>query len=509
MKVTFVHPPALMAVDNYSTITQPPLGIGYLAAYVRQLGHKVAVVDAVGDAVTRITPWPLRERRLFQGLSFEEIYERIPEDSDVIGLSCMFTHAWPMVRELMKGIKRRFPHARLIAGGEHTSSMYEAVLTQTGAEACVLGEGEVTLGELLAAFESGGDLSKVEGLAYCDADGKVVKTGARKRIADPDTLPWPAWDLMDPMMYLAGETYMGPNPGRSMPMLATRGCPFRCTFCSSPQMWTQVWKTRNPVKVCDEMEYYMQTYGADDFQFQDLTAIVRKDWIVAFCQEIIRRGLKLTWSLPVGTRSEAIDQEVARYLKASGCHHVTYAPESGSDRILKSIEKKVHLGHLEESARGSLAEGLKVCLFMIVGFPQEEPEDIKKTFAWLRRMARLGVHEVAVSTFVPLPGTQLFHETNAAKSITVDDEYCYWMTGATSLTSIKSWHPKMSDARLRWLKLSSMGQFYLISYYHHPRRLWAVIRNFIKNQQETKVDRVLREFANKFRAVGQARAAAR
>jgi anaerobic magnesium-protoporphyrin IX monomethyl ester cyclase len=379
--------------------------------------------------------------------------------------------------------------------------MHKEVLEQSPVEVCVLGEGEVTLIELLDAMQSGGDFSKIAGIAFRGKDGQIVKTAKRARIADPDVLPLPAWDLLDPMAYLAGEVFMGPAAGRSMPMLATRGCPFRCTFCSSPNMWTQVWKARKPQLVVDEMQRWMRDYGANDFQFQDLTAIVRKDWIVAFCKELVARKLNITWSLPVGTRSEAIDAEVSKLLVASGCHHVTYAPESGSEDILRAIEKKVHLGHLEESALGSIKAGMKVCLFMIVGFPQESDDDIKKTFRWLRRMARLGVHEIAVSTFVPLPGTQLFGETAQIKPIVVDDEYCYWMTGATSLFTIKSWNPRISDARLRFLKLSAMAQFYLISYLFHPGRLVSLFTNMLRGKQETKVDRVIQEFASKLKAV--------
>src|SRR5207302_1932027 len=207
MKLTLVQPPSMMAVDSYSTITQPPLGIAYLAAYARRLGHEVHVVDGVGAAVKSVRPWLQRKKRLIQGLSFEQLIECIPRDSDVIGMSCMFTHAWPMVRELMLLLRKEFPAAKLIAGGEHVSAMYDTVLR--------------------------------------------------------------------------------------------RGCRFECTFCSSPQMWTQVWNARSPVKVVDEIEYYTKAFRADDFQFQDLTAIVRKDWIVAFCQELIRRQLNITWQLPV------------------------------------------------------------------------------------------------------------------------------------------------------------------------------------------------------------------
>lgn len=497
MKIVLVQPPGLMAVDNYSTITQPPLGIAYLAAYARDRGHEVVIVDAVGEAVERLRPWPRRAKRLIQGLSIEETAARVPEDAEVIGVSCMFTHAWPLVRELMIELKRVRPKAKLIAGGEHVTSLYKMVLEQTPADACVLGEGEVTFLELLDAFRDGRDLNGIKGLAYRGPSG-IVAGPRRDRIADPDSLPLPAWDLVDPMAYLAGSIFMGPTAGgRSIPMLATRGCPFRCTFCSSPNMWTQVWKARKPHLVVDEMELWKKRYGADDFQFQDLTAIVRKDWIVAFCKEIVRRNMKITWSLPVGTRSEAIDGEVAELLVASGCHHITYAPESGSDAILKAIEKKVHLGHLEDSAKSSMAAGMKVCLFMIVGFPQETWADIRKTLSWIRRMARMGVHEIAVSTFVPLPGTQLYKDVDAVTRVVVDDEYCHWMTGATSLFSVRSWSPIMSDAQLRLLKLFAMGQFYLISYLWHPSRLWRMVSNFVAGRQETKVDRVLKEFSVK------------
>lgn len=495
MKITLVQPPAIMAVDNYSTITQPPLGVAYLAAYARRLGHDVHVVDAVGEAVKMIRPWPFRSKRLIQGLSSQEIVERIPSDSDVIGVSCMFTHAWPMVRELMILLKREFPHVKLIAGGEHVTSMYDMVLRQTPVELCVMGEGEYTLGDVLEAFQNEvKDYSTISGVSFINAAGEVVKTGRRKRVMDPDELPWPAWDLLDPMAYVENEVYMGPAVGRSMPMLATRGCPFECTFCSSANMWTQVWKARKPAEVADEIEAYIKRYQANDFQFQDLTAIVRKDWIVEFCKELISRKLNVTWQLPVGTRSEAIDAEVTEYLVVSGCHHITYAPESGSERILRSIKKKVKLDRLENSVRASLKAGMRVCLFNIIGFPQEAMDDVKKTLKWLRHMAKIGVHEIAVSTFVPLPGTELFDETNEIKPIAVDDEYCHWMTGSTSLLTVRSWNPEISDRKLLFLKLFAFAQFYVVSFFYHPDRLWKLIRNVFLKKQETKVDRVIREF---------------
>jgi radical SAM superfamily enzyme YgiQ (UPF0313 family) len=490
-----------MALDSYSAITQPPLGIAYLAAYARQCGHQVSVIDAVGAAVTKLRPWPQREKRLLQGLSSEEIIARIPTDIEVIAVSAMFTHAWPMVRELLRAIAQARPRARIIAGGEHVTALPEAVLRDSPVTVCVLGEGELTLAELLAACAAGQkDLSQVAGIAWRDASGRIIVNPRRRRIVNVDSLPYPAWDLIDPMRYEASSVFMGPKGGRSLPMLATRGCPYRCTFCASAAMWTQLWRPRDPGRVVDEMQQYVQRYGVDDFQFQDLTAIVRKDWIVAFCRELQARGLRIRWSLPVGTRAEAIDREVADLLLATGCAHITYAPESASPRILAAIEKKVRLDHMERSIRDSLDAGLVVCLFMIIGFPQEEPQDIQTTRRWLRRMARLGVHEVAVSTFVPLPGTKLFEDIDRASPLVIDDEYCYWMTGTTSLTNVRSWNPRWTGRALLRLKLVAMLEFFLISYLCHPARFWRLLANALSGRQETKVDRVLREFAIKLGA---------
>jgi len=161
---------------------------------------------------------------------------------------------------------------------------------------------------------------------------------------------------------------------------------------------------------------------------------------------------------------------------------------------LKLIKKQINLEHLEESVRASLKSGMRVCLLTIIGLPQETMEDIKKTFAWQRKMARLGVHEMAVSTFVPLPGTELFQTLYDAHEVEMDDKYCYWMTAATSMWTVRSWNPNFSNRKLLLLRLWSIIQFYGLSFIYHPKRLLDIIVNIFKNRQETKVDRVIREF---------------
>ncbi len=178
-----------------------------------------------------------------------------------------------------------------------------------------------------------------------------------------------------------------------MPMLATRGCPYECTFCSNPEMWTTRWIARNPTKVLDEMQLYQERYGATNFDFYDLTAIVKRSWIIEFTQMILDRKMQFTWQLPSGTRSEAIDGEVSRLLYESGCRNMSYAPESGSPEVLKRIKKVVKLDRLEKSVRGAVNSKLNVKLNIIMGFPNEStqraaPDDQLSVSDGTRRGAR-------------------------------------------------------------------------------------------------------------------------
>ena len=500
LHLTLIQPPALMAKNNYSTITQPPLGLAYLGAVALEAGHQVEIVDAVGEDIGRFEDWAENDKFILQGVSITDVVARINPETDFIGITCMFTHSWPMVRQLINHVRKNFPEKLFFGGGEHITSMHELVMRESPLDGCVLGEGEETLLEILNAGADRGKWTDIKGFCFRSPDdGSLVINPRRDRIRALDEIPWPNWDLMNPMNYLKSKVYIGPRTGRTMPMLATRGCPYQCTFCSSSSMWTTRYWTRSPKDVVDEMVYYYKKYDATDFQFQDLTAIIKKKWIVAFCQELISRNLNISWQIPVGTRSEAIDQEVADLLIKSGCNYIQYAPESGSTRILQVIKKKVNLDNLMASVMATLGSNMQVCVLLIIGFPDETPEDIADTFRFIRKLALKGVHEIAVSCLVPLPGTAIFNDLKKDGYIVLNDDYCYWMSGATALTNVKSWNPAISDNRLRFLKLWGLTQFFLLSWILHPGRALKIVRNLFAGKQENKVDRVLREFVEKVR----------
>jgi radical SAM superfamily enzyme YgiQ (UPF0313 family) len=362
--------------------------MAYIAASIESQGHDLQVIDAVGSALTTYTPFgPVYLR----GLSFDEIVGRIDPGTEAIGLSNMFSCQWPATKRLIAKIRKAFSHTPIILGGEHSTGMPELTLTQAPVDVVVLGEGEETIVEVLRYYGQGGpkDLSLIPGVAF-QLDGKVIQTGRRNRITGIDDIPEPAWHHFNIEDYIGFNQPHGASLGRYMPMLATRGCPYKCTFCTSPQMWTQRWIMRDPKKIVDEIEKYNSMYIATDFHFEDLTAIVKKQKILALAEEILDRRLKITFQLPSGTRSEAVDQETAKAIKAAGCSEFQFAPESGDERILKAIAKKVELPRLFEAASHAIREGIIVSCNFIFGFPEDDWKSIWNNYKIIIKYAYLG-----------------------------------------------------------------------------------------------------------------------
>jgi radical SAM superfamily enzyme YgiQ (UPF0313 family) len=237
-------------------------------------------------------------------------------------------------------------------------------------------------------------------------------------------------------------------------------------------MWTQRWIARDPRRLADEMELYVRTYRVTNFDFQDLTAIVKRQWIVDFCRELIARGLEITWQMPSGTRAEVFDAEVADLLYRSGCRALAFAPESGSPEILKIVKKQVDLGHMRDAMRAAVRRGLKLSCFIVIGFPDDTPATLRQTLRLIRRMAVLGVWDVAVSKFVPYPGSELFKRLQREGKIQLDDEF--FVSPMDFYTAkAPSYADRVSTRRLYWTMVWMFVNFYVLSFTLRP---WRVIR---------------------------------
>ena len=427
--VALAPPPVVVLPGALATHgPTPPLGAAYVAAALRDAGFHVQLIDGAGAALDQSVtiPSPIGPLQRI-GLSIDAIVEGIDAKASVVGVSTMFLHEWPTVRELCSTIKQRRPDIHLVVGGENATAFHRWMLQQSDAiDCCVLGEGEATMVELVERLSAGHSLDGLEGIATRpdrrDASsgvGVLPKRMTRAQLADHAARP--AWDLVPLDRYWEHYPFFGVHRGRSIEVLGTRGCPYRCSFCSSPQMWTTRYVTRAPEDVADEIEDYVKRFGVRNVNFVDLTAATNRRWTLALCDEIEARGLDLTWQLPVGTRIEAIDREVLGRLRATGCRNITFAPESGSDRLLTIMDKRVDLDHVLEAVAEAEELGLNATINVLIGHPHETWRDLWKSVRFMLKASWLGCSDTAVVMFCPYPGGADFDEMVAGGTHVVDD----------------------------------------------------------------------------------------
>ena len=265
-------------------------------------------------------------------------------------------------------------------------------------------------------------------------------------------------------------------------------------------MWTTRWYARKPDEVLDEIQAYQEKYGATNFDFYDLTAIVKRTWIIEFTDRIRERNMKFTWQLPSGTRSEAIDAEVCRRLYESGCRNMSYAPESGSPEVLKRIKKEVKLDRLEASVMSAVKNSLNVKLNIIMGFPGESTGELGQTVRFLARMGRAGVHDMSISLFSPYPGSQLYHELRKSGRIPeLSDEYFLSLCAYKDFAQSTSYTEGVQPSTLNRYRILGFVTFYGIQYAVRPWRMIRLLSNLVQHKQESRLDKSLQDLARRMR----------
>jgi len=538
MRIALVRPPVIQlrtSLSAYGAIL--PIGLAYVAAVLRDAGHALQVVDAAGEGIDSFRDFESPIGTLtMNGLSPEEIVARLAPGTQVLGITHMFLHEWPTVREIAERAKAAVPGLTVVVGGENATAYWSWMFAQTDAvDFCVLGEGEATMRELVARLSRGEPVAGLHGVVSCaehrarggsldaairtgppvrtedlvdtapvalpagEADDENETAGARESggpvLSTRDTalgaMPRPAWELFPVERYLQHADNHGVNRGRSLPMLATRGCPYRCTFCSSPAMWTTKYVTRPPQDVVDEIKHAIARWGITNVNFCDLTAIVKREWILEFGRLLQQEQLDLTWQLPTGTRSEVLDDEVLPLIFETGCRNITYAPESGSERMLKEIKKNVLIPRMLGSLRSARRAGLVTRVNIIIGHPRETWRDTRASLRFLMRAALAGCQDSAVMIFAPYPGSADFRELLAQGKVEMGPDYFYLALARSGFSS-KTYNQRMSTRQLILAQYGMLLAFYATAYLSRPWRAIGALRSLFTGKENTQLDQLLR-----------------
>jgi radical SAM superfamily enzyme YgiQ (UPF0313 family) len=481
VRVALVRGPIVSTLRAFNNEATPCIGFAYIAAYARKRGYSCEIVDAIGEGLSQF--WPLLEFPGYQcqGLTIEQILARIPRDVEVIGFSGMFSGEWPVMRHLIRIARKTHPNALFVVGGEHITALTEFSLRDCPEiDLCVRGEGEHIFYEVLETYRLGGDYGRIGGVSFIDAAGNYAEVGGLSRIREVDGIPWPEW----PEGYMErfwekGKSY-GVQTERDMPIMASRGCPYQCTFCSSPSMWTTRYILRDIDDLVAEIKSYAARYNITALQFYDLTAITKKRWTIEFCNRLIAEGIDIKWSLPSGTRSEALDGETLSFLKRTNCNYLVYAPESGSPETLEKIKKRIDLDKLTDSVLEAKRQGIIVRTNLIIGFPHETRRHVFETIRFGLYLAWKGADEVTINIFSPYPGTEIFGELVNEKKFQMGDDFFLCLTSLNSdYSSLNplTCNPHMGPRELAFYRLSFMLLNYGVGYLAYPSRILRTLHN--------------------------------
>lgn len=400
-KVLFISP-STRHLGTALTV-YPPLGILYMASVLLKSGYEVKVIDADID-----------------NLSPEDVQAAAESfGPDFVGLT-MNTLQSGSAFKIAECLKKQNPDVRIIAGGPHPSALRGEVLRRCPSiDAIIFGEGEEALPELIAAFLDGGDLGRVDGV--CFRDGDVIKTNLpRGPISDLDSLPRPALDLAMPIRRYHGAYPIGGRP--SIHMMASRGCPFHCTFCSSA-VYGKKLRLRSTESVLSEIEWLRDKFQVREIFFQDDTFNFNREWLESLCHGIIERGLNemVRFKCSFRANEKMVDLNLLKLVKKAGFWMIFYGVESGNQDILNSLKKNLTLAELERAFRLTRKAGIKTYASFMIGNLNETRETVWDTIRFARRL-RPDYYGFAVAT--PYPGTELYEEAKIKGYIRADfDDY--------------------------------------------------------------------------------------
>ncbi|MHC4123437.1 MAG: DegT/DnrJ/EryC1/StrS family aminotransferase [Planctomycetota bacterium] len=360
----------------------PHLGLGYLASTIRKNGYEVDIIDC--EALRLNTEGACRKI--------------LNESPDYVAITAV-TLSIGNAADLAMTLKEFRPELKILIGGPHiTATPYETMRRFSQFDLGVIGEGEITVVELLKALDSSEDIDTVDGLIY-RKNGNILKTGDRSLIRDLDTIPFPAWDLYPDLRTEYRPSAFGFKKLPSTSLITSRGCPGSCSFCNQGP-WGRLYREHSEGYVMEMVRILYHRYKIRDLAIYDGTFGVTKDRLIRLCNLLIKEKMDLVWSCNL--RINMANVEMLRLMKKAGCWGIAYGIESGSQKILDFIKKGITKEQISEAIQNTKKAGIISKGYMMVGMPLETKETLNET---LNFVLDLDLDLLTVNHFTPFPGT--------------------------------------------------------------------------------------------------------
>ncbi len=407
MKVLFVyHNLGTMNVRHF------PFSIGTLSAFIKNNGHRAEMLY------------------IQEELPENELLAKIGTiNPDLIAFSVV-THQWEHTQRYVTIIRKKF-QAPIICGGPHPTYLPEEVISVSGINMVCVGEGEHALLEVLTRMESGGDLSNIPNVWVKNEEGELFRNEVRGLIENLDDLPFPDREIV-PFQEIIDSCNTEPV------FLASRGCPYNCTFCSNSAIKSlykgkgQYVRKRSPENLLREICELREKYNFSTLNFYDECFGYDREWLTKFC-DIYKNEVGYPFGCFI--RAESMDREGFHMLRKAGLALIYLGIESGNEKLRRDVmNRKVSDDRIIQACRDAQAEGIQVWTYNIVGIPGETEDTIKEAMALNKH---INPNFVSVSIYQPLPGTELYNECIKNKYITKKCGYSFYEDSPLELPSIE------------------------------------------------------------------------
>ncbi|NLB74999.1 MAG: radical SAM protein [Crenarchaeota archaeon] len=424
MKITLINPPYPQSVHSHPPFI--PLGIGYLAAVAEKAGYQVKVIDCQAEKLT-----------------YETFKTRIAQTaSDLIGVTST-TLLYKSAMRILAIAKEVHPNAITALGGSHGTFWDKETLEEYPAvDIVVRGEGEKTIVDLANKLEKHAKLDSVLGITYRNGD-KIHRTQDRPYIKDLDSIPFPAHHLMS-------LDNLKHNGKLLIPLVSSRGCVFWCDFCSTVRIFGRGYRMRSAKNVVDEMQFVHDKYGVDQVTFYDDAFSVDRNRVLEICKELQARNLKLLWDC--GTRVDMVDRELMQIMHKSGCIAVWMGVESGSEAILRAMNKSIKLDQTLQAFKTAHKVGLITIANVVLGFPGETEHTAKETIKFVKKV---NPDDVGFYIATPYPGTPMYDQVIKNGWLKIKDFNKFDTANPTFET------PQLSMEKIAELRAKAYQEFYL------------------------------------------------
>ncbi len=389
--VLLISPPISLeerygARGKYSGGNFPPLGLAYIAACLEKEGFDIEIIDAHTLA-----------------MSNEDILQKIKEkEPTIIGFTSL-TPTFSKVVLLSKKIKKFFPLIKIVVGGHHATIMQEKIINRYPTiDIVVFGEGEETMTELTRAIINKKNIHEIDGIVFREQN-KAIKTKPRTLIKNLDNIPFPARHLLPMHLYNPA-----PQQYKELPvahMIITRGCPFRCSFCSSSSVFGRQIRFPSPWRVVEEIKQIIKLYNVKEISFWDDTFTANQQWLDKFLNLLIEEQTEIRWWCYA--RVDTVNLRMLKKMKKAGCWNIFYGVESGNQKLLNNINKGITLKQCEDAVKWTKEAGIEVRASFIFCLPEENIKMAEETIDFA---IALDPDYAQFSFATPYPGTELYKQ---------------------------------------------------------------------------------------------------